>query len=172
MVPFCLNGCRTTRQRLQNLKSRRRRRRFFETILLCVDGSDYSLKAAKTAIQLGARYDARVVALYVDQSSYPPLDATCRQTPREADAFRRDQEDAKERIHASLNTIFCPTGVPYRFRAEVGQPISMIIAAAEQERANLIILGAHGTGSFKRSLTGSVTTGVLQHAPCSVLVVR
>ncbi len=148
------------------------RHRLFDTILLCVDGSEHSLKAANVAIKMGARYDARVVALYVDQASYLTVDSPCHPTLREADAFRRDLADAKERIHASLNAIFCPTGVEYRFRAEVGQPISMIVAAAEQERANLVILGSHGTGSFKRSLTGSVTVGVLQHAPCSVLVVR
>ena len=43
---------------------------------------------------------------------------------------------------------------------------------AEQRRIDLIVVGSRGLGGFKRMLLGSVSSGVLNHASCSVLVVR
>jgi nucleotide-binding universal stress UspA family protein len=44
--------------------------------------------------------------------------------------------------------------------------------AASREHADLIVMGAKGLGAIARFLLGSVSTRVVQHAHCSVLVVR
>jgi nucleotide-binding universal stress UspA family protein len=43
---------------------------------------------------------------------------------------------------------------------------------ASKHRADLIVMGAKGLGAIARFLLGSVSTRVVQHANCSVLVVR
>jgi nucleotide-binding universal stress UspA family protein len=43
---------------------------------------------------------------------------------------------------------------------------------ASQQMADLIVMGAKGLGAIARFLIGSVSTRVVQHAKCSVLVVR
>jgi nucleotide-binding universal stress UspA family protein len=53
-----------------------------------------------------------------------------------------------------------------------GTPEQIIVEEAERWRADLIILGSHGHGFWKRAWLGSVSNGVVHHAPCSVLVVR
>ncbi|MEO6848615.1 MAG: universal stress protein, partial [Chthoniobacterales bacterium] len=53
-----------------------------------------------------------------------------------------------------------------------GIPFNEIVAAAEQENADLIIMSTHGYTGFKHVLLGSTTERVVQHAKCSVLVVR
>lgn len=53
-----------------------------------------------------------------------------------------------------------------------GSPGREIVAAAREWRATLIVLGSHGHGRVKRMLLGSVANHVLNHAPCSVEVVR
>ena len=43
---------------------------------------------------------------------------------------------------------------------------------AEHEGSDVIALGSHGRGVFKRMVLGSVSEHVVRHAPCPVLVVR
>jgi nucleotide-binding universal stress UspA family protein len=47
-----------------------------------------------------------------------------------------------------------------------------IIKKAEAERTDLIVIGTRGLGGFKKLLLGSVSSGVVTHAHCDVLVVR
>jgi nucleotide-binding universal stress UspA family protein len=47
-----------------------------------------------------------------------------------------------------------------------------ILDVAEEVDADLIVVGAHGYGVGQRLLHGSVSTKIVHHAPCSVLVVR
>ena len=54
----------------------------------------------------------------------------------------------------------------------LGKPADEILTEAKQEKVDLIITGAKGLGAIGRALLGSVSTRVVQHATCSVLVVR
>jgi nucleotide-binding universal stress UspA family protein len=54
----------------------------------------------------------------------------------------------------------------------LGKPADEILTVAKQHRADLIVTGAKGLGAIGRVLLGSVSTRVVQHADCSVLVVR
>ena len=47
-----------------------------------------------------------------------------------------------------------------------------IISNAEKESADLIVVGTRGLGGFKKLVLGSVSSAVVSHATCSVLVVR
>src|SRR5438034_10407585 len=53
-----------------------------------------------------------------------------------------------------------------------GFPVKAICASAEKFAPQFVVLGSHGWGAVKRTLFGSVSTGVLHHAKCPVLVVR
>jgi nucleotide-binding universal stress UspA family protein len=63
-----------------------------------------------------------------------------------------------------------------RFTAEpvyqLGKPAEEIMKAAVKHDADLIVMGAQGLGAIDRFLLGSVSTRVVQHATCAVLVVR
>ena len=54
----------------------------------------------------------------------------------------------------------------------IGNPADEILKVAETHEADLIVTGAKGLGAIGRFLLGSVSTRVVQHASCSVLVVR
>ena len=54
----------------------------------------------------------------------------------------------------------------------LGNPAEEIMKAASQQQADLIVMGAKGLGAIARFLIGSVSTRVVQHAKCAVLVVR
>ena len=54
----------------------------------------------------------------------------------------------------------------------VGSPSSEIVAFAEDEQPDLIVMGTRGHTEFKKLFLGSISSQVLQHAPCPVTVVR
>lgn len=54
----------------------------------------------------------------------------------------------------------------------LGKPADEILRVASQKKADLIVTGAKGLGAVARFLLGSVSTKLVQHSSCSVLVVR
>ena len=61
--------------------------------------------------------------------------------------------------------------IPVRTWAESGDPAERLVAVAERERVQTIVLGNRGThGSWWR-VRDSVPNLVLRHAPCSVMIV-
>ncbi len=63
-------------------------------------------------------------------------------------------------------------GISAEAAVEVGNPKSVIIDAAAQWDADLIVVGAHGRTALERFLIGSVSEAVARHASCSVEIVR
>ena len=63
-------------------------------------------------------------------------------------------------------------GVSARWTMRTGAPYKEIVAAAESERPDLIVMGTQGRGGLDRALLGSVAEKVIRLAPCPVLTVR
>ncbi len=61
-------------------------------------------------------------------------------------------------------------GHPLHVELVQGTPMATITHAAERGGHDLIAVGTHGHGGFRKLLLGSVAEGVIRHAPCSVLV--
>lgn len=53
-----------------------------------------------------------------------------------------------------------------------GRPKELILHSAEKWPADLIVMGSHGRRDFSRFLLGSVSSAVLSHSPCSVVIVK
>ncbi len=64
------------------------------------------------------------------------------------------------------------SGFQIREALRLGKPADEILAVAKKEKVDLIVTGAKGLGAIRRVLLGSVSTRVVQHAHCGVLVVR
>lgn len=63
-------------------------------------------------------------------------------------------------------------GVRARWTVRTGVPYKEIVAAAESERPDFIVMGTQGRGGLDRALLGSVAEKVIRLAPCPVLTVR
>jgi nucleotide-binding universal stress UspA family protein len=61
---------------------------------------------------------------------------------------------------------------PSTKRLELGSPAEVIVTAAEQDKVDLIVMGARGVGPIKERLLGSVSHRVLTLAPCAKLIVN
>jgi nucleotide-binding universal stress UspA family protein len=63
-------------------------------------------------------------------------------------------------------------GVELDTHAREGDPAEVIIEIANEQQADLIVVGSRGLTGIKRFLLGSVSNKVSHHAPCSVMIVR
>jgi universal stress protein A len=88
-------------------------------------------------------------------------------------AFPVDAEQAMERGREELGKIV-PNDESVRFEHRVirGTPSSEIANLAEEEKADLIVMGTHGRTGLKRLLMGSVAEAVVRRANCPVLTLR
>jgi nucleotide-binding universal stress UspA family protein len=63
-------------------------------------------------------------------------------------------------------------GIEAKLVALDADPAEALIQVAQDENAEMILVGHTGTGYVTRALLGSTAENVLRHAPCDVLVVR
>jgi nucleotide-binding universal stress UspA family protein len=68
--------------------------------------------------------------------------------------------------------ILAEKGIDVRAVRGVGDPASVLVEEARNWEADLIVVGTRGLGPGERIMLGSVSTKVVHHAPCDVLVVR
>jgi universal stress protein A len=62
--------------------------------------------------------------------------------------------------------------IPYEHRLLLGAIPERIVALADEERVDLIVMGSHGRGWLGRVLMGSVAEYVMRHATCPVLIIK
>ena len=89
-----------------------------------------------------------------------------------SDAIAQYHKDEGEAALAPARALLA--GKPCRVteRLIVGQPADEIIAAAQQNGCDLIIMGTHGRGAIGNLLMGSVATRVIAQSPIPVLSVK
>ncbi len=83
------------------------------------------------------------------------------------DLIENAAKDAQEKLHG----LIVSTGIPARVEISHGRPASGIIASAEANMADLIILSSH-MPDFSNYFIGATADRVVRHAKCSVLVDR
>lgn len=134
------------------------------TILHPTDFSELSQPAFELSCALAQDYGATLVVLHAaDLPLLTPVEGVLIPTPiDEAEAFRGRLEAVRP----------ADPRVAVRHRLAEGNPAEEILAAAADEKADLIVLGTHGRGGITRALMGSVAETVQRSAPCPVLTVR
>jgi len=81
------------------------------------------------------------------------------------------REDVSETLDEAANSLR-ESGIDVETHAREGDPADAILDVAEEERADLIVVGNKGMTGAKRFLLGSVPNKVSHHAPCSVMIIR
>ncbi len=137
-----------------------------EIILVATDGSESAMPAIEEGFRLAKRCAAKLVLLAVaefnQEAEYEAFAPTLLDTIQAE--HERHLATLKER--ANREKIQCESKV-----VVMGEPYLAIVEEAEAQHADLIVMGSHGRTGLKRLLMGSVTSRVIGHAPCKVLVV-
>lgn len=146
----------------------------FSKILVCTDGSAFAKQAAKVAAEIAQKFGSQVVLLNVyDPTIFPAATLGLPGGPLQLDiAAGRYAQEAEKSVLEETGRVLQEAQISYRARAELGHPVETILHVAQEEAADLIVMGSIGHGGFERLLLGSVSDGVLHHARCPVLVVR
>jgi nucleotide-binding universal stress UspA family protein len=139
-------------------------------ILHPTDFSASSEQALAHARSLARALGAELVLLHVEVEA--PLS---RERLIDSDEVRRVVEAEHAWARRTLDRLAeaCrAAGLPARALIATGAPHETIVATAESEAADLIVIGTHGRGGFTRWFMGSVADRVLRTARCPVLAVR
>ena len=141
-----------------------------ERILCPVDFSECSARAYDYALSLARHYRSKLFLQHVHDFNLPSY-AYYVDAKYILDLFERVRHDAQLQLQEFAKR---PSGYgaePERVFCE-GAPAKSILAYAQAQRTNLIVIGSHGLRGTDRVTVGSVAQKVLRKAPCSVLVVR
>jgi nucleotide-binding universal stress UspA family protein len=135
-------------------------------ILVAHDGSRASDKAVQAAISLAREFKSPLTVISVIPELYltelVELDRS-----RILDTLTADAKKTLERVRARAEGVrSVKTLIKY------GNPAVEILAEAAKMRASLIVTGSHGRHGAQKFLLGSVSSKIVDHAPCSVLVVK
>lgn len=138
-------------------------------IIVPFDFSEYAEKAFLWAQSLAERWGARLLLLHVvPQPSYPTnvLGVHFNVMDFEASLWSEAEARLTEFVSRAATT-----AVPIDIRVVKGEPFADICRVAEEERADLIVMGSQGRTGLSHVLLGSVAERVVRYAPCPVLVV-
>jgi nucleotide-binding universal stress UspA family protein len=147
-------------------------RAMFDSIVVGTDGSSTAGEAVRQATELARAVEATIhlVSAYEpvpegrlrDERVQVPDDMQWMINPREdVDATLKDAADSMEKA-----------GLKVESHAREGDPADAILDVAEEQNADLIVVGNKGMTGAKRFLLGSVPNKVSHHAPCSVMIIR
>jgi len=137
-------------------------------ILLATDGSVTAGEAAKTAVGFATALEAPLLIATIWDVAYEPIGIGF--APVRPDVDRVGHEGALNVVDEAAN-FASEVGLEVETIIRRGRPVEQICAIADEHDARLIVVGSHGWGAFRRTVFGSVSTGVLHHARQPVLVV-
>ena len=145
-----------------------------KNILVPIDGSEYSLKAAQYATRIARIEKAQLFCIHVVTPRMPYGYAT----PAASSTKSRYYDDIKNKVESWFDIVRNMTkveGIPdikTEIFIDVKSIIEPIIDYVTRKNIDLIVIGTRGRTGLKRFFMGSVANGVVQHAHCSVLLVR
>lgn len=135
-------------------------------IMVAVDGSQYSMRAAKYATELARLINAGLILIHCHKPFPVVLGEPYFQNA--IDKILKKSNELLDPYRKSLQN----SGVDFVDRILEGPAANTICGSAEIEKADMIVMGSRGLNDIEGLLLGSCTHRVLKTAPCPVLVVR
>jgi len=144
----------------------------FDVIVVGTDGSETASEAVRTAIELArlSKGKLEIVSAYEpvpqqrlrDEGEGIPGDVAQTVNPREDVQLVLDNA-AAEAKKAKVEVVTHP---------REGDPADAILDVAEENNADLVMVGNKGMTGARRFLLGSVPNKISHHAPCDVWIVK
>ncbi len=138
----------------------------FKKILVLVDGSEFSLNAAKAAASIADKFSGKLTLLHVVSKSFtkttmPDLEQEIAGLRAEGGQILAAAMSAIGKTEEELDTIL-----------SWGNPMDIILEEIEDEGYDLIVMGSRGLGAIKGLLMGSVSERISRSVKCPVLIVK
>jgi nucleotide-binding universal stress UspA family protein len=144
----------------------------FRSIVVGTDGSGTATEAVRQATELARLTGARIHLV----SAYEPVGSVRlreerEQVPADLEWMVNPREDV-DRTLSDAEREIAAAGVDVTVYARQGDAADAILDVAEEQAADVIVVGNKGMTGAKRFLLGSVPNKVSHHAPCSVMIIR
>lgn len=139
-----------------------------QSIVVGTDGSPSAAAAVQRATEVARGCGAllHLVTAYPDVPSYSEgISSSAKRDPID---LREVAESILARVAGELES----QGVEVVRHARAGEPAHVILEVAQEQNADLIVVGARGLTGFQGFLLGSVSSKLAHHAPCSLMIVR
>ncbi|EIJ39301.1 universal stress protein UspA-like protein [Galbibacter orientalis DSM 19592] len=138
----------------------------YKKILIAVDSSEYSMKAAKKGLELAHQLGAKAALLFVIEKSKAFGNVDAGITHEQAlIVLKKEAEQTLDELAEMYNG-----NELMKFMPE-GNPEEDILKNAQNWKANLLVLGTHGRTGLKHLLMGSVAERVMRHSDIPVMMV-
>lgn len=135
-------------------------------ILLAVDGSDHSERAAKEAVKLASgSAESQVTIVFVADYDNAKNEVLHSGSSIELDLKRRKKLQPIEETLAAGE-------VKYKMEILHGTPGPTIVEFANKEKFDILIIGSRGLNGLQEMVLGSVSHKVVKRANCPVLIVK
>jgi len=136
----------------------------WKNILIATDGSKYSEAATSRATDFAKSYGGELKIVSV--VDVPPEYYAHIKGLEAAEELVRDARSFAEAVKKKAEA----EAIPSEIFIKEGEAPKVISDLAGEQNIDVIVIGTHGRTGLKRLLMGSVTEGVIGHAPCPVLV--
>jgi nucleotide-binding universal stress UspA family protein len=153
----------------------------FTKILVAIDGSEQSMKAAEYAIATAKEdnnnNNSQLIALHVlfSQTGYAySTNLFGLVTPSSINKFLEDAKHEAQQWFDKIKEKISENEIQLKTEVVVSPTsvVAAIVDYAEHENVDLIVIGSRGRSGFKKLLLGSTASGVVTYATCPVLVVK
>lgn len=145
----------------------------YKNIIVPTDGSVNSKRALEHAIVLASSLGASITLVYV--ANIVSVISNFDQIP-DASGYVTEQValDMEEEGKGVLDDFAkeVPEGIDVKTVFEVGSPGPAVLSVAKKYKADLIVMGSRGLGPLKGLFMGSVSSYVVTHSGCPVLIVK
>ena len=140
-------------------------------ILLAIDDSEEAELAALRAVDLADEIDSELHVVHVGLvPSFLMSDPATRGYDRKL--YEQIEEESRELLRKLSWRVKVAGGPVAETHLRMGEVDLEIVALAKEVGAGLIVMGCRGHRGIRRAIEGSISDGVIRHAPCPVLVVR
>lgn len=137
-------------------------------ILVAHDGSDYSDKALKKGADIAKKENASISVVTV----VPDLGLTDELGDDYTKNLYSTLTDEAEKLMKEIENDLSKSLKDVKTEVRFGSPAEIIVDIASSEKVDLLVVGSHGKHGAKKFYLGSVSSKVVEHAACDVLVVK
>lgn len=144
----------------------------FRKVLVPVDGSKIATNAARTALELAEKFDAKITLLHVISRSVGSIAGMPEALPVVTEAMIKEWQETGDLVLKNTLEALGTTDVEVETELIWGSPAAYICDKANQEGYDIIVIGSHGYGGWREWLLGSVSNRIAHQAKCPVLIVK
>ena len=144
----------------------------FRRIVAAYDGSENSARAVGVAAGLATKLGSELMVVHVYSSPVIPYSVAGAPVPNYAELEKVAEDSARSTLAKGIR-IAKDSGVAAKGELlEASSTVQALTEFTASEKADLLVVGTRGMTGFKKLILGSVSSGLVGHASCSVLVVR